>query len=129
MWCGNCPKCAFAFVHLSAFLSKDAVIKMFMKNLLADEYLIDLYKELLGIKGIKPFDCVGTFEETTLAFYLVYKKNEFNDEAIMKMFIKEVLPTLNENEMQSLQKKLFSCNKAALSQLPIMFQRVTKNEN
>lgn len=93
-WCGQCPKCAFIFAMLSAFLTKEEVVKIFNRNLFADESLIRTYKELLGIEGVKPFECVGTPDEVKLALYFVGKKGEFNNDIIIRMFEKEVLPTI-----------------------------------
>jgi hypothetical protein len=90
-WCGHCPKCAFIFSMLAAYLSKEEVVQIFAKNLYEDEKLTGLYKELLGIKDVKPFECVGTPDEVKAAFYLAYKKGEYNDTAIMKLFENEVL--------------------------------------
>src|SRR5690606_14232817 len=33
LWCGECPKCAFAFAMLAAFLPKDEIVPLFGKNL------------------------------------------------------------------------------------------------
>jgi len=105
-WCGVCAKCAFIFAVLAAFLSKDEVVKIFSKNLFADATLIDTYRELLGIKNIKPFECVGTPDEVKLAFYLVHKKGEFNNDTVLEMFEKEVLATITN--VEQLEKELFS---------------------
>ena len=43
-------------------------------NLLDMEENQEFYKELLGEGDKKPFDCVGEFEETQLAFELCYGK-------------------------------------------------------
>ena len=95
-WCGECAKCAFMFLMLSSFLSKEDVVGMFGQNLLADPSLVPLYQQLLGIRDIKPFDCVGTFEEVTVAFYLVHEKGEFMDEPVIKMFERLVLPGMKD---------------------------------
>lgn len=91
-WCGQCAKCAFIFATLAAFLSKEEIVKIFGKNLFADKSLVETYQELLGIKNVKPFECVGTSDEVKLALYLAYKKREFNDDVIIQMFEKDVLP-------------------------------------
>lgn len=83
-WCCKCSKCAFVFAALAAYIPKKEVIKIFGKNLLADEKLIPLYKELLGIKGIKPFECVGTPQETKFAFSLIAKRGEFNKDSVVR---------------------------------------------
>ncbi len=81
-WCGKCPKCAFVFLILSAFLPKETVIGIFQKNLFADPTLIATYEELLGIAGFKPFECVGTPEESILAFRKVREKGEFSGDVV-----------------------------------------------
>lgn len=95
-WCGKCPKCAFMFLMMSAFLSKKEVTFIFGKNLLADAKLVPLYRQLLGIEDFKPFDCVGTFEEVTVAFYMAYKKKEYTSDSAIVMFEKLVLPGIKD---------------------------------
>lgn len=108
-WCGRCPKCAFAFAMLSAFLSKDDVLTIFEgNNLFADDALLPTYRELLGLEGIKPFECVGTPEETYSALMLADDKEGWEGTAVMTMLEKEALhvfpdaeKTLNEVLMPS----------------------------
>lgn len=85
-WCGKCPKCAFTFAALAAFLPKSAVLKIFQNNLFADRTLPGTYRELLGLKDSKPFECVGTPEETQLAFALASERGEYRDDPAMKIF-------------------------------------------
>lgn len=84
-WCGHCPKCAFAFAMLSPYLSKEQLIGIFQKNLFEDTSLLPLYKELLGIEGIKPFECVGTPEETKTALLMARNKVEFEGTPVMDL--------------------------------------------
>jgi hypothetical protein len=56
---------------MRAFLSAEVVNGIFNKNLFADETLLPLFRELLGVEGCKPFECVGTNEEMILALQLV----------------------------------------------------------
>ena len=62
-WCGHCPKCLFTWIILSPFLSKEKLISIFGKDLMADESLRPIYEELNGTAAVKPFECVGTVEE------------------------------------------------------------------
>ncbi len=97
-WCGECPKCAFVFAMLAAFLPRKEVERIFGKNLFAEISLMPLYKELLGLEGFKPFECVGTPEETAAAFVLARKRDNWDDTPIMSMFIESVLPTIDNPE-------------------------------
>lgn len=83
-WCGECAKCAFVFIILAANLTKKEVVEIFNKNLLGDPKLIPLYQDLIGKGKMKPFDCVGTFEESTQAFEMIKNKGEFADDIVMK---------------------------------------------
>ena len=76
LWCGQCAKCVFAFTLLSAYLSKKDLLNIFGKNLYEEEYLLPLFKDILGFGKMKPFDCVGTFEEFQTALFLA--KNNFS---------------------------------------------------
>lgn len=88
-WCGKCPKCAFAFALFASFLDKATMLKIFGKNLFEDETLLPLYRELLGLEGIKPFECVGTPEETYAALMLADEKEEWAGTPVMKMLEEE----------------------------------------
>lgn len=91
-WCGNCPKCAFTFALYAAFLPKETVLRIFGKNLFEEQALLATYMALLGIEGVKPFECVGTPEETRAAFLLIRERGEFNDTPVMQLFFERELP-------------------------------------
>lgn len=97
-WCGSCPKCAFVFALYAAFIPKATTEKIFGKNLFNDPSLEPLYRELLGLQGFKPFECVGTPDETKAAFLLAHIRDDLEDTVMMTMFIKEVLPTISDPE-------------------------------
>ncbi len=97
-WCGTCPKCAFVFVCLAAFLTKETLMKIFGSILFENEALIPLFRELLGLENSKPFECVGTAEETKAAFLLIRKRGELNETPLMNMFELDVLKTIKDPE-------------------------------
>lgn len=70
-WCGTCPKCAFVFLALTPFVPRDKLEALFgSKNLLLDPNLEPTYKQLLGIEGDKPLECVGEIKESRTAMQL-----------------------------------------------------------
>ena len=73
-WCGNCPKCLFAFIILSPFLGKEELESIFGKNMLDDLGLENFFKELTGKVDVKPFECVGTPEEVNASLANVMSK-------------------------------------------------------
>ncbi|MCL2371224.1 hypothetical protein FWC63_00560 [Candidatus Saccharibacteria bacterium] len=71
-WCGDCPKCANAFLLFAPYLPSEELLPLFDgQDLFAKESLQHTYKGLLGIEGIeKPFECVGSVEELRTAYHL-----------------------------------------------------------
>ena len=83
-WCGSCPKCAFVYLCLAPFISKQSLLDVFKKELFNDEKLMPLFESLLGISGIKPFECVGEEQECRLALKLLSQHIEWqNHEKIL----------------------------------------------
>ena len=99
LWCGECPKCVFVFLIFSPFLEKQELVNIFGKNLFADKNLLLLFKDILGFGKLKPFDCVGTFEESRAALYLAREK--FKDDLIVKEFLTKI------KNPEKLVKKVF----------------------
>ncbi len=93
-WCGKCPKCAFVFAMLAAFLPKATILEIFGKNFFEEPSLLPFYRQLLGMEGFKPFECVGTPEETQAAFLLIREGGEFNDTQVMQLFLQQQLPMI-----------------------------------
>lgn len=106
LWCGKCPKCVFIFTMLSAFLSEKEIHDIFKKNLFDDKELFGLFNYLLGFGKLKPFDCVGTFEEMRVAFYLAGKK--YKKTAAIRKFMPQVQNNISENMI----KEVFRTNPA-----------------
>ncbi len=93
-WCGDCPKCAFVFIMLSAFLPAERLIAMFSKNLYADEALLPLFRELWGGEGFKPFECVGTPDEVIAALLLAQRDAGYAETVVHQAFQNEVSENL-----------------------------------
>jgi 7-cyano-7-deazaguanine synthase in queuosine biosynthesis len=97
-WCGQCPKCAFAFALLAAFLPKPALPQIFKENFFDAPALQPLYRQLFGLEGTKPFECVGTVQETQAAFLLAHRRGDLEDTAAMQLFTEKVLPAIKDEE-------------------------------
>lgn len=113
VWCGECPKCAFAFLILAPFLGKKDLLGIFHKNLFAENSLIPLFQDLLGFGKLKPFDCVGTFEESKAALFLASKN--FKDEIVVKTFLPKI------KDPQELIKQVFKAAPAPTLPTPFRF--------
>ncbi len=90
-WCGSCSKCLFAYTILFPFMKPQ---QYFNKDMFTDLTLWPIAQELLGVSNNKPLDCVGTYEESTVAFYLStqkYLKNNQRLPVLLDKINKEVL--------------------------------------
>tara|TARA_R110002096_G_C14661614_1_gene728103 strand:- start:23411 stop:24751 length:1341 start_codon:yes stop_codon:yes gene_type:complete len=84
-WCCNCPKCQFVFLALSPFIPREKLISIFGKNMLADETQEDGFRELCGLKGHKPFECVGEIEECQMIMKTLTTTEWANDVLVKKL--------------------------------------------
>lgn len=69
-WCGACPKCLFTFISFLPFIGLERTEKIFGQNLLNKNSLLPIAQDLVGLGQTKPFECVGTYTESQVAFYL-----------------------------------------------------------
>lgn len=84
-WDGTCPKCAFIFLAFTPFVERTKLEALFSgKNLLQTPELEATYRQLLGIEGNKPLECVGEVKESRAAMDLA----------------KQTYPELNKYEYQ-----------------------------
>ncbi len=111
LWCAECPKCAFMFLLFSAFLGEKELVSIFGQNLFDKKELLETFRDILGIGKMKPFDCVGTFEEARAALFMA--KDKFEDTFILK----SVLPKIKFKEKEI--EKVFKFN--AANNLPEKF--------
>ena len=84
-WCGECPKCLFVFTMLAPFLDREELVRIFGRNLFEEESLIPSFADIFGFGNMKPFDCVGTFEEARAALFL--SRERYADTVVMKRFV------------------------------------------
>lgn len=75
-WCGKCPKCVFVSLILSPWLSAKQIEGALGTVPFAQRENEMLMKELLGLQGIKPLECVGTIVEAREAVVLGTQKHE-----------------------------------------------------
>ena len=100
-WCGCCPKCLFTWIILSPFLSKEKLVAIFGKDLMADESLRPIFEELNGTAPVKPFECVGTVEEVRACMEAVDGNRNKIDEILHRFNENHFLPEKFEQIMKT----------------------------
>ncbi|MEO5807765.1 hypothetical protein [Devosia sp.] len=83
LWCGECPKCHFVFLIFAPVMDKDRLIGIFGQNLLAKPEHEASFRELTGLAGQKPWECVGEILEAAACLYELTKRAEWAGEAIV----------------------------------------------
>ena len=81
-WCNDCAKCLFIFIILSPFLYKEKLINIFNQDLFENQNLLQIFKDLIGDSKTKPFECVGTIQETRYALTKTITKLNNNKEKL-----------------------------------------------
>jgi hypothetical protein len=89
-WCCECPKCQFVFLILSPFLTPAALREIFGRNLLDEIENLNDYREILGVDGHKPFECVGDYDEAVLALTLAAQNPEWASTRLVSRLLSEV---------------------------------------
>lgn len=86
IWCHHCSKCLFAFLMLFPFIDEQILTEqIFQHNLFEDDSLIETALKLVKPDETKPFDCVGSYEESQVAFYLAIQKYQQHLWSLPKM--------------------------------------------
>jgi len=100
LWCNNCAKCVFTFILLSAFLKEEDLLDIFGENLYQKQSLLPLFKDILGLRDAKPFDCIGTFEESQTAFFMAaWKLDSSGAKGFKECFImRQLLPQVKYSD-------------------------------
>lgn len=69
-WCGTCAKCAFSYAILFPFFPYPKLSTIFGSDLFSNSEIIAHLSDNCGLTDKKPFECVGTREETAAAIIL-----------------------------------------------------------
>jgi len=107
-WCGECPKCAFVYLSLFPFLDSTRLKEVFGKDFFDNPQIQKHIVDLVGLGEHKPFDCVGTVEESRMAVALVIKKYELLNQPLPDFFVflKDKLGVTDDVSADQIEKKL-----------------------
>jgi len=95
-FCLTCPKCVFVSLMARPWLDDAAYHTLFGGDALADPANLTFVEELLGMRGTKPFECVGTADETQAALHLARTHGRAIPHGIMTAFNAHVASSLSD---------------------------------
>lgn len=101
LWCGKCPKCHFVFLIFAPVMDKARLIGIFGQNLLAQASHEHSFRELTGLAGQKPWECVGEIEEAAACLYALTSRSEWADEPIVSMLKPALLTQYGSTRLET----------------------------
>lgn len=101
LWCGDCPKCHFVFLILAPFMSTDRLTRIFGRNLLEQTQHLDAYRNLSGLAGQKPWECVGEILEAAASLHRLQDNPDWANTAIVTGLKDELLAQYGATRLET----------------------------
>ncbi|MET3924425.1 hypothetical protein [Devosia sp. 2618] len=100
LWCGECPKCHFVFLIFAPFMAKDRLLSIFGKDLLDNPANEASFRELAGLAGQKPWECVGEILEAAACLYTLTRHADWHEAAVVRAVKADLLAQYGEPQLQ-----------------------------
>ena len=91
LWCGECAKCLFVYLILAPVMDKQRLVGIFGHDLLDRVGNEGGYRELVGLAGQKPWECVGEILEAAACLHELAKRPEWAETAIVSKLKPELM--------------------------------------
>jgi hypothetical protein len=108
LWCGECPKCHFVFLIFAPVMDKARLLGIFGKDLLDDPAHEGSYRELTGLAGQKPWECVGEILEAAACLYELTKRPDWAETAIVSKLKPELLTQYGRERLETALAELMT---------------------
>lgn len=108
LWCGTCPKCHFVFLILAPFMTSDRLIRIFGQNLLDQSQHLDAYRNLSGLAGQKPWECVGEILEAAASLHRLQHNPDWANTAIVRALKDELLAQYGATHLETAWSNLMA---------------------
>jgi hypothetical protein len=82
-WCLDCPKCRFTFLALATAMDKQRLTAIFGGDMLDDPSQLEGFRELTGLSGHKPWECVGEIAESAVSILRLSRDPAWKDDFIV----------------------------------------------
>ncbi len=105
-WCGACPKCHFVFLILAPFMPPERLKTIFGINFLAREEHLVSFRQLSGLDGHKPWECVGEILEAAACIYNLSHNSDWAKFAVISTLGREVEAFYGAQILQNAWKEM-----------------------
>jgi len=106
LWCGECPKCLFVFLIFAPVMDQERLLGIFGKNLLDRPENEPLYRELTGLAGQKPWECVGEILEAAACLCALTDRPEWRETAIVSRLKPDLLSQYGAARLEGARTEL-----------------------
>lgn len=89
-WCGHCPKCVFTAAIFAPHCDAAGMDAIFGKDILGDAANIAMARDLAGLGGMKPWECVGDVEDTAAALAVLAEDPRWRAKAVVAALAPEL---------------------------------------
>jgi UDP-N-acetyl-alpha-D-muramoyl-L-alanyl-L-glutamate epimerase len=90
MWCCNCPKCHFVALIMAPFMTPKRLSDIQGKNVLDMAANIPAFRELTGLSGHKPWECVGEILEAAACLWRIAQGPQWSGFAVVAALAPEL---------------------------------------
>jgi UDP-N-acetyl-alpha-D-muramoyl-L-alanyl-L-glutamate epimerase len=101
LWCGQCPKCHFVFLIFAPFMNKTRLLEIFGQNLLDNPANEASLRELSGLAGQKPWECVGEILEAAACLYSLTRHADWHEDAVVRALKADLFAQYGEPALQA----------------------------
>lgn len=89
-WCCDCPKCRFVYLILAPWMAPGRLRDVLGCDLLAEPSQLEGFRELLGVSGHKPFECVGEVAECRAALHALAADERWSSHPLVEQLTAEI---------------------------------------
>lgn len=108
LWCGECPKCHFVFLILAPEMEKQRLLDIFGQNLLAKPQNEASFRELTGLAGQKPWECVGEILEAAACLHELASRSEWAEEPIVSKLKDDLVNQYGMGKLEAVLEELMT---------------------
>jgi hypothetical protein len=108
LWCGECPKCHFTFLLMASRMDKPRMLSIFGHDFLDVAANERSFRELTGLAGQKPWECVGEIEEAAACLYVLTQHPDWEATAIVRALRDDLIAQYGRPRLSAALAALFT---------------------
>lgn len=107
LWCGACPKCHFTFLLMASQMDHARMLRIFGADFLDRPENERSFRELTGLAGQKPWECVGEIEEAAACLHALTGHPDWREAAIVRALGADLVAQYGTARLDAARAALF----------------------